>query len=140
MTIVVGFVPTAEGRAAMRAAIVEAQQHSESVLVVNSVTGDTRVDRAFASEKDLAQVRVQLDESGVPYEIVQNVGAESGAEGVLHAAASSGARAIVIGIRRRSPSGKFFFGSSSQQILLEADCPVLAVKAFKSESGRSFDD
>lgn len=139
MTIVVGFVPTPEGRAAIRAAIVEARQHSESILVVNSVTGDARVDRAFASEKDLAQVRVQLDDSGVPFEIVQKVGSEGGAEGVLHAAESTGARAIVIGLRRRSPSGKFFFGSSSQQILLEADCPVLAVKASKTESGRSFD-
>jgi nucleotide-binding universal stress UspA family protein len=32
-------------------------------------------------------------------------------------------------MRRRSPTGKLLFGSDAQQILLQADCPVLAVKA-----------
>jgi nucleotide-binding universal stress UspA family protein len=35
---------------------------------------------------------------------------------------------IVIGVRRRSKVGKLLFGSNAQYIILQAECPVVAVK------------
>lgn len=129
MTIVVGYVPKPEGRAALRTALDEADRRGEALYVLNTSRGDAYVDPSYASPEDLADVRRQLEESGVPFELEQHVGGRDGAEEVVAAAAARSASLIVIGIRRRSPTGKLVFGSDAQRILLDAGCPVLAVKA-----------
>ena len=48
---------------------------------------------------------------------------------ILNLAQETNAELIVIGLRRRTPVGKLIMGSQAQTILLEAECPVLAVKA-----------
>ncbi|MFZ5871176.1 MAG: universal stress protein [Actinomycetota bacterium] len=129
MTIVVGYVPKPEGRAALRAALDEADRRGESLYVVNTSRGEAYVDPSYASTDDIDEVRRVLEESGVEFELEQRVGGRDGADEVLSAARSRAASLIVIGLRRRSPTGKLLFGSDAQQILLRADCPVLAVKA-----------
>ena len=42
--------------------------------------------------------------------------------------AGTAAELVVIGLRRRTAVGKLLPGSAAQRILLEVDCPVLAVK------------
>jgi len=51
------------------------------------------------------------------------------ADDLIEIAESESAVLIVIGLRRRSAVGKLLLGSNSQRILLDANCPVLAVKA-----------
>jgi nucleotide-binding universal stress UspA family protein len=129
MTIVVGYVPKPEGRAALQAALEEADLRNERLYVLNVSRGDAPVDPSFASPDDLAEVRRLLDESGLPYELEQHVGGRDGAPEVVEAAERLDASLIVIGLRRRTPTGKLIFGSDAQRILLDASCPVLAVKA-----------
>ncbi|MCZ2818399.1 universal stress protein [Modestobacter sp. VKM Ac-2984] len=129
MTIVVGYVPKPEGRAALRAAVEEADLRGEGLHVLNTSRGDAYVDPSYASPEDLAEVRGLLEETGLRFELDQRVGGRGGAEEVAATAARLGASLIVIGIRRRSPTGKLVFGSDAQRILLDAECPVLAVKA-----------
>ena len=74
-------------------------------------------------------MRAALDESGVSYEVRQLGHGLEPAEDLLSVAESSSAELIVIGLRRRSPVGKLILGSNAQRILLDAHCPVLAVKA-----------
>ena len=129
MTIVVGYVPTPEGEAALAAAISEARLREEPLHVVNTSRGDSLVDSRFASADALAAVRTRLDESGVVYEVDQQVGGHDASEELVDIADRVRASMIVIGLRRRSPTGKLITGSQAQRILLDAHCPVLAVKA-----------
>jgi nucleotide-binding universal stress UspA family protein len=129
MTIVVGYVPTPEGEAALTAAISEAGLREEPLHIVNTSRGDSLVDSRFASEDALAAVRARLEKSGVVYEIDQQVGRHDASEELVDIADRLRASLIVIGLRRRSPTGKLITGSQAQRILLDANCPVLAVKA-----------
>ena len=129
MTIVVGFVPTPEGDAALRAAVDESRLRDQPLHVVNSSRGDALADPRFASAGAIDGVRSRLDAAGVVYEIEQQVRGDDAADEVVEAADRVKATLIVIGLRRRSPTGKLITGSQAQRILLDAHCPVLAVKA-----------
>ena len=129
MTIVVGYVPTPQGDAALTAAISEAQLRTETLHVVHTSRRDAPVDNRLASEEQLAAVRDRLDASGLTYEIDQKFQGDDPASQLVDLADQLQASLIVIGIRRRTPTGKLLTGSQAQRILLDANCPVLAVKA-----------
>jgi len=129
MTIVVGYVPTPEGEAALTAAITEAQRREEPLHVINSSRGDVLADRRYASEEALDDVRARLDQTGVPFEIQQLVRGHDASDELVEAADRLKASLIVIGLRRRTATGKLITGSQAQRVLLDANCPVLAVKA-----------
>jgi len=130
-TIVVGYVPKAEGRAALRRAAEEAKLRGMRLVVVNSHRGGREFDRddAIESESQLEEVRDTLREAGVEHEVRQLVRGLDPADDLVNVATEVGADIIVIGLRRRSPVGKLILGSNAQRVLLDAPCPVLAVKA-----------
>jgi len=130
-TIVVGYVPKPEGRAALRRGVEEARLRNSRLVVVNSHRGGREFDRddALESEAQLEEVRSQLDNAGVEHEVRQLVRGMDPAEDLISVAEEVGAEFIVIGLRRRSPVGKLILGSNAQRVLLDSPCPVLAVKA-----------
>jgi len=128
--IVVGYVRKPEGQAALRLAAEEATLRKASLVVVNSHRGGTGSDPEDPeSATDLEQVRADLAAAGVEHEVRQLVRGLDPAEDLINVAAEVAADFIVIGLRRRSPVGKLILGSNAQRILLDAPCPVLAVKA-----------
>jgi nucleotide-binding universal stress UspA family protein len=131
MAIVVGFVPTNEGRAALRRAAEEARLRSTRLIVINSNRGgkDLAADEAARYEAELETVKGQLAEAGIDHEVRQLVRGLEPVEDLIAVAEETQADFIVIGLRRRTPVGKLILGSNAQRILLDAPCPVLAVKA-----------
>jgi nucleotide-binding universal stress UspA family protein len=80
-------------------------------------------------EHELDDVRSQLAAAEVRHEVRQLVRGMDAAEDLIKVAEEVQADIIIIGLRRRSPVGKLILGSNAQRILLDAPCPVLAVKA-----------
>ena len=130
-TIVVGYVAKPEGDAALKRAIEEAKLRDSKLVVVNSHRGGDDFDGTASRQADqvIERVKAQLAESGVEHEVRQLVRGFEPAEDLIGIAETADADLIVIGLRRRSPVGKLILGSNAQRILLDAQCPVLAVKA-----------
>ena len=134
-TILVGYIPAPEGIAALNQAVSLAKLLDAQVAVLNTGRNGNYADPVFAEEQDIDAVSAQLDEAGIAHSIRRPVDDTSAADALLGAAEELKADLIVIGIRRRSPVGKLVTGSTAQTVLLEADCPVLAVKATSGVSG-----
>ena len=129
MSIIVGFVPTPAGEAALSAGIAEAQLRKQDLVIVNSAREGALVDKAVAAEDVLARASRQAEEAGVKATVIQPPYQHDLADEVLEVAREANASLIVIGLRHRSQVGKFILGSHAQRILMQADRPVLAVKA-----------
>jgi nucleotide-binding universal stress UspA family protein len=129
MSVVVGYVPRGEGEAALTHAVAEARSRQTRLVVVNTSRGDALVDQRFADEQQLAALQQRLADTGVPHQVVQTMRGREASEEILGAAREHRAELVVIGLRHRSPVGKLLMGSTAQKVLLEAACPVLAVKA-----------
>ena len=128
--VVVGYVAKPEGEAAVDQGIAEARLRGVSLIVVNSQRGGRGYDddASLQTEHDLTALEAKLKASGVEHEVRHLVRGFEPAEDLISIAESSDADLIVIGLRRRTPVGKLILGSNAQRILLDAPCPVLAVK------------
>jgi nucleotide-binding universal stress UspA family protein len=129
MVVVVGYAPGPIGDAALARAVAEARLRDGRLVVVNSSRGDALVDNRYLQEDEARELGRRLDSTGVPWSLHQPVRGRDAAEEVLQAAEDARADLVVIGLRHRSPVGKLILGSTAQRVLLDARCPVLAVKA-----------
>ena len=129
-TVVVGFIDSPEGRAALAAAADEAElRHARLVVITSSRGGNEDVDAVLSVRDQLARALAGLRARGLDAEVIEYARGKDPAGDLLEIATERQACLVVIGLRRRSPVGKFIMGSNAQDILLSADCPVLAVKA-----------
>jgi nucleotide-binding universal stress UspA family protein len=127
--VVVGYVPTAEGRAALTRGLAEARLVGGRLVVVNTSRGDALIDNRYLQGDAVEALRAELAGFDVPAELRQLSSGQDVAEVLDATAEEVGATLIVIGLRRRSLVGKLILGSAAQRILLGARHAVLAVKA-----------
>lgn len=131
MTIIVGYLPTPEGQAALSHAAQEAILRRQPLILVDISHHDARHGEpldAAALPAEVDEIRERLDTAQLALRVHPPAGLEPSDE-LIRAAQETDAELIVVGLRHRTAVGKLLLGSYAQRVLLEADCPVLSVKA-----------
>jgi nucleotide-binding universal stress UspA family protein len=125
--IVVAYSPDQYGAAALDHGATIARTEGVPLVVVNATRGDAYVDRRYAPDAAIAAMEERLREEGIEVTVHHDTVPDV-SQAVLDVARDADAALMVVGVRRRSPVGKVFLGSVAQRVILDADCPVLAVK------------
>ena len=129
MTVLVAYIHTPEGDAALSAAVNEARSRAANAVVVNVTRPAAEVDSPMSAEQGLDAVAAVFDEAGIGVEIRQLPASSDRAGDILAVVAEIQPELVVIGMRKRHPVGELVIGSTSQRIMRGAECPVLVVKA-----------
>jgi nucleotide-binding universal stress UspA family protein len=113
----------------------DAEAHAADLHLVDYLKTDGDTDRAAtwshrrADSDGLASLlrEMGLEPPRSNERLIAITGAEAASAALLSYAESVGAVRIVISVPQRSPVGKILLGSDAQSVLLNAQCPVLAV-------------
>jgi nucleotide-binding universal stress UspA family protein len=130
MRILVGYDMTDPAEKALAVSLHYARKLGAQLIVMASLIGGTKedVEEIHAFEKGLRTAENKAADNGVKCEKHLLMRGNAPGEDIVSFANESHADLIVIGVKKRSKVGKLMFGSTAQYVILEADCPVLAVK------------
>lgn len=130
MTVAVAHQVSATSRKALVQAIQEAK-YRETDLAVLHVVDSIDHDREEAYRLGVSDEieKVVGQEGSISWRLHLAIAGPDLAGALLELVDSIDADLLVIGARRRSPVGKALLGSVAQTVILEANLPVLVVKA-----------
>ena len=128
MTIAVAHSDSDRGRAALKHAAEEALFRGQPLAVLRVVPGvdEVTTDDAAINERIAAEL---ADYTDLKWQIHSAPEGFDTAEALLDLAEDVDAALLVIGSRKRTRVGKLILGSVVQRVLLDAQIPVLVVKA-----------
>lgn len=129
MTVLLAYIRTPEGDAALAAALREAQARDTDAVVVNVTRPASEVDFPMSAEQGLDAIEEQFLLAGVPAEIRQLPGVPDPATAILSVLSEVRPEVAVLGLRVRRPIGELLLSSVTQRVVRDAQCPVLLVKA-----------
>lgn len=121
MSVAVVDADSAEGRLALHAAVREAAQWNQSLVVLSVLDDPSEV------EAVRARVGAELGESG--WDLLSAVHDGDPVGSTVELLARSGAERVVIGSRSRTATGKFLVERHVQRLIIESAVPILVVKA-----------
>ena len=131
MTVAVAHQVSPTSQIALRHAASEATFRGTGLAVLHVTSSALDADKAEAYRLGISDEieRVLGPDASVDWDLHLRTTAVDIGEEVVALTDQVGADLLVIGARRRSPVGKALLGSVAQTIILQANVPVLVVKA-----------
>lgn len=127
MTVVVGFIPTSVGFAALDAAREEAELRGGPLIVVNVVRAGDDEDPRHAGAGDIDQAHERTRRASVRVDVRQVPTEHDIADALLRIVEDEKAELLVIGIRREREFARHLLGTTAQKLLLASRSEVLVV-------------
>ncbi|GGL33665.1 universal stress protein UspA [Halarchaeum grantii] len=99
----------------------------DSTLGNLNVSGeDVSTDEVARRHATIRTISHELDDVNVDYTVRGAIGHHG--ERIVDLAEDEDADLVIVGGRKRSPTGKAVFGSTAQEVMLSAPCPVTFVR------------
>lgn len=129
------FMVCFEEKGIWRELLREAQAHARvwnaSIEVVKTVTREIAIkhSKIIEMENELeARVREEFQDDSVAFNVQLLLTSLEPGEKLVKFIEEEQIDLVFLGIRKKSKVGKFFFGSTAQYMILQAPCPVVAIK------------
>lgn len=90
-------------------------------------TSEVTVDDVARRHGAIRSISRLFEQEGIDHEIRGAIGTH--ADEIVRLATETESRLVIVGGRGRSPTGKAIFGSTAQQVILGAPCPVTSVRS-----------
>lgn len=130
MKILVGYDGSGPSRRALDLSIQFANAFKAEVVILTSLFGGkvTDGDEAHYAEEEFEKLQKRFEAEGIVCTTKLIVRGLTPGEDIVKYTEESGVDQIIIGVRKRSKTGKLLFGSNAQYVIINATCPVVTVK------------
>ena len=130
MKILVGYDGSKGAEDALQLAQKHAKAFDASIIIVTSLEQSPALKKEDIdkAESKLEKLRTPFRADNIPCETLVSVSVQTPGEDLVNYVKDNDIDEIIIGVKKRSKVGKLVFGSTAQYVVLEAPCPVVAVK------------
>lgn len=130
MKILVGYDGSEPSRKALTLSIEYARVFRAQVLIVTSLIGGTVTlgDQTHHAEEEFEAIQQRFRTEGIECFTDLLVRGIPAGEDLVRYAEENSVDQIILGVKKKSRTGKLLFGSNAQYVILNAHCPVVTVK------------
>ncbi|AGK61083.1 Universal stress protein UspA-related nucleotide-binding protein [Archaeoglobus sulfaticallidus PM70-1] len=130
MSIVVALSKSERRTRIMDFAVEEAKFRNEKLIIVHSLFGGSRTSEEEITEGEslLKWAEEKAKAEGIDVETHLLVRGKEAGDDIIDFIREVKPKMVIVGVRRRSPTGKVIFGSVPQKIILNSDVPVVSIR------------